>query len=169
MPTVFENYTASFEIDKQRIELNMWDTSGKTISHLCLHRLCEADIKSIHSPSPCCHGACPWLRPWRGLLPPTVRSPTFPAVISLTNCFDLASLRFFFFSLGHLLFMIVVFARNFGASHVSLCLVFAFHPVLSTVCGWLFPCSGQGQATAWGKRVGVRAWIIQTGCARREQ
>ena len=30
VPTVFENYTASFEIDKQRIELNMWDTSGKT-------------------------------------------------------------------------------------------------------------------------------------------
>lgn len=29
VPTVFENYTASFEIDKQRIELNMWDTSGK--------------------------------------------------------------------------------------------------------------------------------------------
>ncbi|XP_069607985.1 rho-related GTP-binding protein RhoN [Ranitomeya imitator] len=28
VPTVFENYTASFEIDKQRIELNMWDTSG---------------------------------------------------------------------------------------------------------------------------------------------
>ncbi|XP_028989130.1 rho-related GTP-binding protein RhoN-like [Betta splendens] len=28
IPTVFENYTASFEIDKQRIELNMWDTSG---------------------------------------------------------------------------------------------------------------------------------------------
>ncbi|XP_042199321.1 rho-related GTP-binding protein RhoN [Callorhinchus milii] len=26
--TVFENYTASFEIEKQRIELNMWDTSG---------------------------------------------------------------------------------------------------------------------------------------------
>ncbi|MGH0128433.1 UNVERIFIED_CONTAM: hypothetical protein FKN15_044313 [Acipenser sinensis] len=25
--TVFENYTASFEIEKQRIELNMWDTS----------------------------------------------------------------------------------------------------------------------------------------------
>ncbi|CDQ93578.1 unnamed protein product [Oncorhynchus mykiss] len=29
VPTVFENYTASFEIEKQRIELNMWDTSGK--------------------------------------------------------------------------------------------------------------------------------------------
>ncbi|KAL8175737.1 UNVERIFIED_CONTAM: hypothetical protein K2H54_006751 [Gekko kuhli] len=29
-PTVFENYTASFEIDKQRIELNMWDTSADT-------------------------------------------------------------------------------------------------------------------------------------------
>ncbi|TNN85935.1 Rho-related GTP-binding protein RhoE [Liparis tanakae] len=27
VPTVFENYTASFEIDKHRIELNMWDTS----------------------------------------------------------------------------------------------------------------------------------------------
>ncbi|MED6257518.1 Rho- GTP-binding protein RhoE [Ataeniobius toweri] len=33
VPTVFENYTASFEIDKQRIELNMWDTSGRR--HLC--------------------------------------------------------------------------------------------------------------------------------------
>ncbi|KAL4617737.1 rho-related GTP-binding protein RhoN-like [Arapaima gigas] len=30
VPTVFENYTASFEIDKQRIELNMWDTSGSS-------------------------------------------------------------------------------------------------------------------------------------------
>ncbi|ROL40906.1 Rho-related GTP-binding protein RhoE [Anabarilius grahami] len=28
VPTVFENYTASFEIDKQRIELSLWDTSG---------------------------------------------------------------------------------------------------------------------------------------------
>uniref|UniRef100_A0A3P9D7D4 Rho family GTPase 3a n=1 Tax=Maylandia zebra TaxID=106582 RepID=A0A3P9D7D4_9CICH len=27
-PTVFENYTASFEIDTQRIELSLWDTSG---------------------------------------------------------------------------------------------------------------------------------------------
>lgn len=30
VPTVFENYTASFEIDTQRIELSLWDTSGKT-------------------------------------------------------------------------------------------------------------------------------------------
>ncbi|RVE69835.1 hypothetical protein OJAV_G00081590 [Oryzias javanicus] len=30
LPTVFENYTASFEIDKHRIELNMWDTSGSS-------------------------------------------------------------------------------------------------------------------------------------------
>ncbi|XP_051958363.1 rho-related GTP-binding protein RhoN-like [Xyrauchen texanus] len=30
VPTVFENYTASFEIDKQRIELTMWDTSGSS-------------------------------------------------------------------------------------------------------------------------------------------
>ncbi|XP_063042242.1 rho-related GTP-binding protein RhoN-like [Engraulis encrasicolus] len=27
-PTVFENYTASFEIHQQRTHLNMWDTSG---------------------------------------------------------------------------------------------------------------------------------------------
>ncbi|XP_051681662.1 rho-related GTP-binding protein RhoN [Oryctolagus cuniculus] len=30
VPTVFENYTASFEIDQRRIELNMWDTSGSS-------------------------------------------------------------------------------------------------------------------------------------------
>ncbi|KAM9393005.1 rho-related GTP-binding protein RhoN-like [Pholidichthys leucotaenia] len=30
VPTVFENYTASFEIEKHRIELNMWDTSGSS-------------------------------------------------------------------------------------------------------------------------------------------
>lgn len=35
VPTVFENYTASFEIDKHRIELNMWDTSGKN-SFMCV-------------------------------------------------------------------------------------------------------------------------------------
>ncbi|XP_069791068.1 rho family GTPase 3b [Narcine bancroftii] len=28
VPTVFENYTASFEIETQRIELSLWDTSG---------------------------------------------------------------------------------------------------------------------------------------------
>ncbi|CAB1328588.1 unnamed protein product, partial [Coregonus sp. 'balchen'] len=27
IPTVFENYTASFEIDMQRVELRLWDTS----------------------------------------------------------------------------------------------------------------------------------------------
>lgn len=30
VPMVFENYTASFEIDKRCIELNMWDTSGSS-------------------------------------------------------------------------------------------------------------------------------------------
>ncbi|MBN3324779.1 RND3 protein, partial [Atractosteus spatula] len=30
VPTVFENYTASFEIDTQRIELSLWDTSVNT-------------------------------------------------------------------------------------------------------------------------------------------
>ncbi|XP_063070746.1 rho-related GTP-binding protein RhoE-like [Engraulis encrasicolus] len=28
VPTVFENYTASFDIDGKRIELSLWDTSG---------------------------------------------------------------------------------------------------------------------------------------------
>ncbi|KAK3568814.1 hypothetical protein QTP86_017388 [Hemibagrus guttatus] len=28
VPTVFENYTASFEIDSLRVELSLWDTSG---------------------------------------------------------------------------------------------------------------------------------------------
>lgn len=37
VPTVFENYTASFEIDKHRIELNMWDTSGKKLLLFLLH------------------------------------------------------------------------------------------------------------------------------------
>lgn len=31
VPTVFENYTASFEIDTQRIELSLWDTSGRDV------------------------------------------------------------------------------------------------------------------------------------------
>lgn len=48
--------------------------------------------------------------------------------------------------------MIVVFAGNVGASHVSWCLVFAFLPVLSTACDWLFPCSGRGQAAVGGER-----------------
>ncbi|KTG38450.1 hypothetical protein cypCar_00000265 [Cyprinus carpio] len=37
VPTVFENYTASFEIDKHRIELNMWDTSGELLGISCYH------------------------------------------------------------------------------------------------------------------------------------
>lgn len=32
VPTVFENYTASFEIDSLRVELSLWDTSGKMTS-----------------------------------------------------------------------------------------------------------------------------------------
>lgn len=41
VPTVFENYTASFEIDKHRIELNMWDTSGKPRQHQSPPRSCR--------------------------------------------------------------------------------------------------------------------------------
>lgn len=32
---MFENYTASFEIETQRIELSLWDTSGKRLSVAC--------------------------------------------------------------------------------------------------------------------------------------
>lgn len=76
MPTVFENYTASFEIDKHRIELNMWDTSGKTISRFFLHRLLKADITSIHSQP--CHGACPRLWPWEDCSPVSNFSSSHP-------------------------------------------------------------------------------------------
>lgn len=30
VPTVFENYTASFDLDMQRVELRLWDTSGSS-------------------------------------------------------------------------------------------------------------------------------------------
>ncbi|CAH1238786.1 rho-related GTP-binding protein RhoN-like [Branchiostoma floridae] len=30
VPTVFENYKAGFEVEKQRVELSLWDTSGQT-------------------------------------------------------------------------------------------------------------------------------------------
>lgn len=41
-PTVFENYTASFEIDTQRVELRLWDTSGKIIS------ICNVIKHTVH-------------------------------------------------------------------------------------------------------------------------
>ncbi|KPP58414.1 hypothetical protein Z043_123762 [Scleropages formosus] len=28
VPTVFENYTACLELEEQRVELSLWDTSG---------------------------------------------------------------------------------------------------------------------------------------------
>uniref|UniRef100_A0A8C8DWY5 Uncharacterized protein n=1 Tax=Oryzias sinensis TaxID=183150 RepID=A0A8C8DWY5_9TELE len=75
LPTVFENYTASFEIDKHRIELNMWDTSGKIISYLCGRLLLEAaDTKSISlSALPQCPSPAADLRT-------ALFSPTFSAV-----------------------------------------------------------------------------------------
>ncbi|TNN66271.1 Rho-related GTP-binding protein RhoE [Liparis tanakae] len=39
VPTVFENYTASFEIDTQRIELSLWDTSAKQTRRIDFNRL----------------------------------------------------------------------------------------------------------------------------------
>ncbi|MGH0118204.1 UNVERIFIED_CONTAM: hypothetical protein FKN15_050799 [Acipenser sinensis] len=49
--TVFENYTASFEIEKQRIELNMWDTSGQNTFIQC----CQIKkISHIDSSTPKC-------------------------------------------------------------------------------------------------------------------
>lgn len=31
VPTVFENYTACLELEDQRVELSLWDTSGKSL------------------------------------------------------------------------------------------------------------------------------------------
>lgn len=31
VPTVFENYTACLETEEQRVELSLWDTSGKSV------------------------------------------------------------------------------------------------------------------------------------------
>lgn len=50
VPTVFENYTASFEIDTQRIELSLWDTSGNyALRHLSclLHVGCHQFWQSV--------------------------------------------------------------------------------------------------------------------------
>ncbi|XP_062451895.1 rho-related GTP-binding protein RhoN isoform X3 [Rhea pennata] len=49
VPTVFENYTASFEIDKQRTELNMWDTSGRAAGAAGPHVLPVLAIPSIRT------------------------------------------------------------------------------------------------------------------------
>lgn len=32
VPTVFENYTACLELEDQRVELSLWDTSGEDIT-----------------------------------------------------------------------------------------------------------------------------------------
>lgn len=32
VPTVFENYTAGLELEDQRVELSLWDTSGETFT-----------------------------------------------------------------------------------------------------------------------------------------
>lgn len=117
VPTVFENYTASFEIDKHRIELNMWDTSGKTISSLFLHK--PTSHQSAPSPATVPVPGC-----GRGRTASQTPLSKLPADVSLwqialtfpTSC---GCLLFLVFSLWHLLFMIVVFARNFRASHVS--------------------------------------------------
>lgn len=36
VPTVFENYTACLELEEQRVELSLWDTSGTWSPSLCL-------------------------------------------------------------------------------------------------------------------------------------
>ncbi|KAI5097258.1 rho-related GTP-binding protein RhoN, partial [Silurus meridionalis] len=58
VPTVFENYTASFEIDKHRIELNMWDTSGSVLegkrkAKMCIHFIVSLPLSS-HLLCCCC-------------------------------------------------------------------------------------------------------------------
>ena len=50
VPTVFENYTACLELEEQRVELSLWDTSGKwsPLSSVCLSAW----------PIMACHSAC---------------------------------------------------------------------------------------------------------------
>ncbi|XP_061758286.1 rho-related GTP-binding protein Rho6-like [Nerophis ophidion] len=36
VPTVFENYTACMDLDGQRVELSLWDTSGEHLLPLSL-------------------------------------------------------------------------------------------------------------------------------------
>lgn len=60
VPTVFENYTASFEIEKQRIELNMWDTSGEIPNHLFMFSF---QLKII---TPEWWKVCRIIKPWWG-------------------------------------------------------------------------------------------------------
>lgn len=47
VPTVFENYTASFEIDKQRIELSLWDTSGESLGYIIYLHTCLGMLVSL--------------------------------------------------------------------------------------------------------------------------
>lgn len=84
VPTVFENYTASFEIDKHRIELNMWDTSGKTFSSHHIGPLSSPDCGRSASNSP--------LKTFFQLMSLWQIALTFPA-----SCRRLLFLIFFFF------------------------------------------------------------------------
>lgn len=155
MPTVFENYTASFEIEKHRIELNMWDTSGKTISRLCLCCVLEADVKSIVSQP--CRGVCPWV--WQGGTASNSLSNFFsshlfdkllwPSQLVMSFVFS----RFLFvcllFNSGHLLVLETLVPA------MSLC-VLCVHSFMSCpLC--VAACShdlAQGQATV-GRRKGL--------------
>lgn len=67
----------------------MWDTSGKTISALCIYLL-KADDKSIPLAAPLRSDDSPCLRPWEGCFN---HLGFFQAAISLPNCFDHADLR----------------------------------------------------------------------------
>lgn len=50
---MFENYTASFEVDTLRVELSLWDTSGKRrksfdVANLMLFLSKPTSCESIH-------------------------------------------------------------------------------------------------------------------------
>uniref|UniRef100_A0A8C4SIN4 Rho-related GTP-binding protein Rho6 n=1 Tax=Erpetoichthys calabaricus TaxID=27687 RepID=A0A8C4SIN4_ERPCA len=46
VPTVFENYTASLELEEQRVELSLWDTSGSP-SYDNVRPLCYSDSDAV--------------------------------------------------------------------------------------------------------------------------
>ncbi|KAL1250067.1 hypothetical protein QQF64_021072, partial [Cirrhinus molitorella] len=46
VPTVFENYTACLELDDQRVELSLWDTSGSPY-YDNVRPLCYSDSDAV--------------------------------------------------------------------------------------------------------------------------
>ena len=56
MPTVFENYTACLELDDQRVELSLWDTSGEDYYFKIFKTVISSLFCQLPSPPSSLHG-----------------------------------------------------------------------------------------------------------------